>query len=95
LQNNSKVDLDQVIAVDMNAKRVLEVLAEFKPGELVRGEQIQQKTGFSPETINGAVKVLEKSLFVQNPDISDSAPPYDFKAVAITDFGRQVLEQYG
>lgn len=95
MQDKPKVEFDEVIAVDMNAKRVLEVLAEFKPGELVRGEQIQQKTGFSPEIINRAVKVLEKSLFVDNPDIGDSAPPYDFKEVAITDFGRQVLEQYG
>jgi hypothetical protein len=79
----------------MDAKKVLEALSEFNRGEFTNGDQILKKTGLSPEIINAAIKVLEKSLFVNNPDISKSSPPYDFDAVEISDFGRQVLEKYG
>ncbi len=88
-------DLDEYNMIDMNAKKVLEVLSQFSQGEFVRGEQIHKKTGFTPDTINGAVRVLEKSLLVNNPAISDKSPPYNFEGVEITDFGRQVLEKYG
>ena len=89
------MDLDQVNVLDMNAKKVLETLAELNQGEYAKGEQLQQKTGLSPEVINEAVRVLEKSLMVDNPSISQSSPPYDFVAVQINNFGRQVLEKYG
>ncbi len=88
-------DLDDFNILDMNAKKVLEVLSEFKDGELVKGEQIHKKTGLTPEDLNDAVRELEKSLLVDNSDISRKSPPYDFYAVQITDFGRQVLEKYG
>jgi len=88
-------ELEDFNMIDMNAKKVLEALAEFNRGEFAHGAQIHIKTGLTPETINEAVRVLEKSLLVNNPDISRQLPPYDFYAVEITDFGRQVLEKYG
>ncbi len=91
----SDFDLDEYNMIDMNAKKVLEALSELNKGGFAKGEELHKKTGFTPETINGAVKVLEKSLLVDNPTISESLPPYDFVAVEITDFGRQVLEKYG
>jgi hypothetical protein len=91
----SDFDLDEYNMVDMNAKKVLEALAEFNKGEFAKGEDIHKKTGLTPETINEAVKVLEKSLFVNNPNLSHKLPPYEFYAVEITEFGRQVLEKYG
>jgi DNA-binding MarR family transcriptional regulator len=88
-------DLDEFNMIDMDAKKVLEALSEFNKGEFAKGEQIHKKTGLTPDTINGAVRVLEKSLLVNNPTVSENLPPYDFYAVEITDFGRQVLEKYG
>ena len=88
-------DLDEFNMIDMNAKKVLEALAELNRGEFAKGEQIHKKTGFTPDIINWAIRVLEKSLLVNNPTISESLPPFDFVAVEITDFGRQVLERYG
>jgi DNA-binding MarR family transcriptional regulator len=87
-------DLDDFNILDMNAKKVLEALSEFNEGEFAKGEQIHKKTGLTPAEINEAVRELEKSLLVDNPDISRGSPPYDFYAVQITDFGRQVLEKY-
>jgi hypothetical protein len=95
LQNDFDIDADTINAIDMNAKKILEVIAQANQGEYVNGEQMKEKTGFTPEIINGAVKVLEKSLLIENPAIYDELPPYDFNAVKITEFGKQVLEQYG
>ncbi|RPJ64653.1 MAG: hypothetical protein EHM20_18170 [Alphaproteobacteria bacterium] len=87
-------NLDDFNILDMNAKKVLEALFEFNEGEFAKGDQIHKKTSLTPADINQAVKVLEKSLLVDNPDISKESSPYDFYAVQITDFGRQVLEKY-
>jgi hypothetical protein len=92
---SEKVDIDQVNAIDMNAKKVLEALAALSKGEFANGEQLQQLTGLTPEVINNSVRQLEKSLLIDNPSLEDNIPPYDFYAVGITDFGRQVLEKYG
>jgi hypothetical protein len=92
---SEKIDIDQVNAIDMNAKKVLEALAALSQGEFANGEQLQQLTGLTPEVINGSVRQLEKSLLIDNPSLEDNIPPYDFYAVEITDFGRQVLEKYG
>ncbi|NLF89207.1 hypothetical protein GX563_10360 [Candidatus Bathyarchaeota archaeon] len=92
---SEKIDLDEVNAIDMNAKKVLEALAALSKGEFANGEQIQQLTGLTPEVINNSVRALEKSLLIENPSLEDNLPPYDFYAVEITDFGRQVLERYG
>jgi len=91
----SDFDLDEFNMIDMNAKKVLEALSKSNKGEFAKGEEIHKKTGLTPETINLAVKILEKSLMVNNPSISEKRPPYDFYAVEISDFGRQVLEKFG
>jgi hypothetical protein len=88
-------ELDDFNILDMKAKKVLLALAEFNRGEFAKGDQIHKKTGLMPDTINEAVTALEKSLLVDNPIISKTSPPYDFYAVQINDFGRQVLEKYG
>ena len=62
---------------------------------MAKGELIHKKTGLIPEEINDAVRSLKKSLMVDLADRLTSLPPYDFYAVEITDFGRQVLEKYG
>jgi len=80
--------------LDMNAKKVLETLAEFNRGEFVKGQQIHIKTGLTPYLINEAVRALEKSLLIDNPTTYETLPPYNFYAVEINDFGRQVLEKY-
>ncbi len=88
-------DLDDFNILDMNAKKVLEALSEFNEGEFAHGEQIHKKTGLISSELNDAVRELEKSLLVSNPDIGRKSPPYDFYKIQITDFGRQVLEKYG
>jgi hypothetical protein len=92
---SENIDLGQVNVLDMNGKKVLETLAELNQGEYAKGEQLQQKTCLSPEVLNEAVLFLEKSLMVDNPSISRSSSPYDFVAVQINNFGRQLLEKYG
>jgi hypothetical protein len=91
---SEKIDLDEVNAIDMNAKKVLEALAGLNKGEFANGEKIQQLTGLIPDIINNSIRALEKSLLIDNPSLEENIPPYDFYAVEITDFGRQVLEQY-
>ncbi len=88
-------ELDDFNMIDMNSKKVLEALAGFNQGEFAKGDQIHRKTGLMPEAINEAVKSLEKSLLINNPTVSEKLPPYDFYAIEISDFGRQVLEKYG
>jgi hypothetical protein len=88
-------DLEDFNMIDMNAKKVLEALANFDRGEVVKGELIHKKTGLIPSDINEAIKSLNKSLLVNLPDPLVNLPPYEFYTVEITDFGRQVLEQYG
>jgi hypothetical protein len=79
----------------MNAKKVLIVLSELEQGLLAKGELIHKKTGLIPEEINDAVRSLKKSLKVDLADRLTSLSPYDFYAVEITDFGRQVVGKYG
>ena len=86
--------LDDFNMIDVNAKKVLVALSEINEGEFAKGEQIHKKTSLTPGDINEAVKTLEKSLLINNPTVSEKLPPYDFYAVEITDFGRQVLEKY-
>jgi hypothetical protein len=88
-------DLEDYNMIDLNAKKVLVALSEFPKGELVKGEVIHKKTSLAPAQVNEAVRSLAKSLLVDIPDPLKSLPPYDFYAVEITDFGRQVLAQFG
>jgi hypothetical protein len=91
----SDFDLEDFNMVDMDAKKVLEALAEFGKGELIKGELIHKKTALTPMQINDAIRSLSKSYLIDVADTMKNLPPYDFYAVEITDFGRQVLEKYG
>jgi hypothetical protein len=88
-------DLEDFNMIDMQAKKVLVALSEFDKGELVKGELIHKRTSLIPDEINEALRILAKFLLVNIPDSLKNLPPYDFYAVEITDFGRQVLKQYG
>ena len=88
-------DVEDYNMVDMQAKKVLVALSEFDKGELVKGDLIHKKTGLIPSEINDAVRSLAKSLLVDIPEPLRNSSPYDFYSVEITDFGRQVLEQFG
>ncbi len=88
-------DLEDFNLIDMNAKKVLVALSDFDKGLLIKGEMVHKKTGLTPADINDAVRSLKESLLVDIPDALKNLLPYDFYAVEITDFGRQVLEQYG
>ena len=93
--SDTTFDLEDYNMIDMTAKKVLQTLAESGKGILVKGEEIHKKTGLPPNEVNEAVRVFAKSLLVNISDASQRLPPYDFYAVMITDFGRQVLEQFG
>jgi hypothetical protein len=88
-------NLEDFNLIDMNAKKVLVALSEFDRGLLIKGEMVHKKTGLTPADINDAVRSLKESLLVDIPDALKNLLPYDFYAVEITDFGRQVLEQFG
>ena len=88
-------DLEDFNMIGMQSKRVLVALSEFDQGKLVKGDLIHIKTGLIPKDINDAVRSLAKSLLVNIPNPLRNSPPYNFYAVEITDFGRQVLEQFG
>ncbi len=88
-------DLEDFNMIDMQAKKVLQTLAKYEKGELVKGEILHKETGLIPTDINDAVRSLAKSLLVNVPDPLRDSPPYNFYSVEITDFGRQVLEQFG
>jgi len=88
-------DFEDFNMIDFNAKKVLEVLSGFDRGLLVKGELLHKNTGLLPAEINDSVRSLVKSLLVGIVDVLQSLPPYEFYAVEITDFGRQVLEQFG
>ncbi len=86
--------LDDFNMIDLNAKKVLVALSEYERGLLVKGELVHKKTGLIPDTINEAIRSLKTSLLVDIPYELKDLPPYNFYAVEITDFGRQVLEQF-
>jgi hypothetical protein len=48
-----------------------------------------------PEGLNDAVRHLSKSKLIDIPELEKRYGPYDFNAVEITDFGRQVLAKFG
>ena len=80
--------------IDPSARRVLVALSEFENGLLVKVDILHIKTGLMPEGLNDAVRHLSKSNLIHNPYPSKKYGPYDFYAVEITDFGRQVLEKF-
>lgn len=89
-----KFELEDFNMIDMQAKKVLVALSEFDKGLLVKGEMVHKKTGLVPDAINDSVRSLAKSLLVDISDPLRNSPPYEFYAVEITEFGRQVLVKY-
>ncbi len=86
---------DDFDILDQSAKRVLIALSQFEKGLLVTVDLLHRKTGLMPEGLNDAVRHLSKSELIDNPCPAKKFGPYDFYAVEITDFGRQVLEKFG
>ena len=80
---------------DLNSRRVLMALSKFEQGVLVKVDMLHKKTGLMPRGLNDAVRHLLKSKLINNPYPSKKNEPYDFYAVEITDFGREVLEKFG
>jgi hypothetical protein len=86
---------DDFDLIDPTAKIVLVALSQFEKGLLVTVDILHKKTGLMPEALNDAVRHLTKSKLIDNPEPEKRYGPNDFKAVEITDFGRQVLAKFG
>jgi hypothetical protein len=86
---------DDFDMIDTIAKQVLLALSQYEKGLLVTVDLLHKKTGLMPEALNDAVRHLSKSKLIDIPDQSKKHGPYDFNAVEITDFGRQVLVKFG
>jgi hypothetical protein len=81
--------------IDSSARKVLMALSEFEKGLLVKVDLIHKNTSLMPKGMNDAVRHLLKSKLIEKPYPSKRFGPYDFYAVEITDFGREVLEKFG
>jgi len=86
---------DDFDMLDPSAKRVLVALSQFDRGLLVKVDLLHRKTGLMPEGLNDAVRHLSKSKLIDILDTPKRMGPYDFYAVEITDFGREVLVKFG
>ncbi|MGE5188107.1 MAG: hypothetical protein ACM3JE_03670 [Betaproteobacteria bacterium] len=86
---------DDYDMLDQSAKQVLKVLSQFEKGLLVKVDIIHRKTGLMPEGLNDAVRHLSKSKLIDILDTPKRMGPYDFYAIEITDFGREVLTKFG
>lgn len=85
---------DDFDMIDPSAKRVLAALSEFEKGLLVKVDLLHKKTGLMPEGLNDAVRHLSKAQLIRVLETPKSLP-YEFFAVEITDFGREVLKKFG
>lgn len=86
---------DDFDMLDQSAKRVLVALSQFEKGLLVKVDLVHKRTGLMPEGLNDAVRHLSKSGLIEVLDTPKRMGPYDFYALEITDFGREVLAKYG
>jgi hypothetical protein len=86
---------DDFDMIDPTAKRVLITLSQFEKGLLVTVDLLHKKTGLMPEALNDAVRHLSKSKLIDIPEPEKKYGPYDFNAIEITDFGRQVITKFG
>ena len=86
---------DDFDMLDPSAKRVLIALSQFEKGLLVKVDTLHRKTGLMPEGLNDAVRHLSKSKLIDILDTPKKMGPYEFYAVEITDFGREVLKKFG
>ena len=86
---------DDFDMLDQSAKQVLVALSQFEKGLLVKVDLLHRKTGLMPEGLNDAVRHLSKSELIEVLDTPKRMGPYDFYAVEVTDFGREVLSKFG
>jgi len=86
---------DDFDMLDLSTRRVLIALAQFEKGLLVKVDLLHRKTGLMPEGLNDAVRHLLKSKLIDILETPKRMGPYEFYAVEITDFGREVLAKFG
>jgi RIO-like serine/threonine protein kinase len=86
---------DDFDMLDQSAKRVLIALSQFEKGLLVKVDLIHKRTGLMPEGLNDAVRHLSKAKLIEVLDTPKRMGPYEFYALEITDFGREVLAKFG
>ena len=86
---------DDFDMLDPSAKRVLIALSQFEKGLLVKVDLLHRKTGLMPEGLNDAVRHLSKAQLIDILETPKRIDPYEFYAVEVTDFGREVLAKFG
>ena len=86
---------DDFDMLDQSTKQVLVALSQFEKGLLVKVDLLHRKTGLMPEGLNDAVRHLSKAKLIDILETAKRMGPYEFYAVEITDFGRQVLTEFG
>lgn len=86
---------DDFDMLDPSAKRVLIALSQFEKGLLVKVDLLHRKTGLMPEGLNDAVRHLSKAQLIDILETPKRIYPYEFYAVEVTDFGREVLAKFG
>jgi hypothetical protein len=86
---------DDFDMLDPSAKQVLTALNQFDKGLLVKVDLLHKKTGLMPEGLNDAVRHLSKANLIDILDTPKRMGPYDFYALEISDFGREVLAKFG
>ena len=88
------IEQDDFDMLDQSAKQVLLALSQFEKGLLVKVDLVHRKTGLMPEGLNDAVRHLSKAKLIDILETPKRVGPYEFYAVEITDFGRQVLVKF-
>jgi hypothetical protein len=86
---------DDFDILEQSAKQVLKALSQFDKGLLVKVDLLHKKTGLMPEGLNDAVRHLSKSKLIDILETPKRMGPYEFYAVEITDFGREMLAKFG
>jgi len=86
---------DDFDILEQSAKQVLKALSQFDKGLLVKVDLLHKKTGLMPEGLNDAVRHLSKSKLIEILETPKRTGPYEFYAVEITDFGREMLAKFG
>jgi hypothetical protein len=86
---------DDFDMLDLSTRWVLIALSQFEKGLLVKVDLLHKKTGLMPEGLNDAVRHLLKSKLIDILETPKRMGPYEFYAIEITDFGREVLTKFG
>jgi hypothetical protein len=86
---------DDFDMLDLSTRRVFIALSKFEKGLLVKVDLLHRKTGLMPEGLNDAVRHLSKSKLIDILETTKRMGSYEFYAVEITDFGREVLAKFG